>query len=39
MGSNYGKSVYNQLMDVMARLDVLEEEHLNDRKKIVNLKE
>ena len=37
MVSNYGKSVYNQLMDVMARLDVLEEEHLNDRKKIVNL--
>lgn len=27
MGGNYEKSVYNQLMDVMARLDVMEAEH------------
>lgn len=37
MGGNYEKSIYNQLMDVMARLDSAEKEHkkevrrLNDR--------
>lgn len=37
MGGNYEKSVYNQLMDVMARLDVMEAEHKNDRKEIADL--
>ncbi len=26
MGGNYGKGMYNQLMEVMARLDVMEHE-------------
>lgn len=34
MGSNYGKGLYNQLMDVMAKLDALELEHKNDQKAI-----
>ncbi len=37
MGGNYGKSVYNQLVDVMARLDVMEAEHKSDRKEIASL--
>ena len=37
MGGNYGKSVYNQLMDVMARLDAMEAEHKSDRKEIATL--
>ncbi len=37
MGGNYGKSVYNQLMDVMARLDPMEAEHKSDRKEIATL--
>ena len=34
MGSNYGKGMYNQLMDVMAKLNALESEHKNDQKAI-----
>ena len=34
MGSSYGKGLYNQLMDVMAKLDALELEHKNDQKAI-----
>lgn len=37
MGGNYGKSVYNQLMDVMARLDVMEAECKSGRKEIASL--
>ena len=34
MGSNYAKGVYDQLMDVMARLDTMEAAHVQDRKEI-----
>ena len=34
MGGNYEKGMYSQLMDVMARLDVMETEHKKDRKEI-----
>ena len=34
MGGNYAKSVYNQLMDVMGRLDSMEAEHRKDRREI-----
>ena len=37
MGGNYGKSVYNQLMDVIARLDVMEAECKSGRKEIASL--
>lgn len=34
MGGNYAKGVYDQLMDVMARLDTMEAAHVQDRKEI-----
>lgn len=34
MGGNYTKSVYNQLIEVMERLDSMESEHKKDRKEI-----
>lgn len=37
MGGNYGKSVYNQLMDVMERLDAMESECKKSHKEIKNL--
>ena len=37
MGGNYEKGMYRQLMDVMARLDVMETEHKKDRKEISSL--
>lgn len=37
MGGNYEKSTFNQLMDVMAKLDAMEAEHKKDRKEIKNL--
>lgn len=37
MGSNYGKSVYNQLMDVMERLNAMESECKKAHKEIKNL--
>ena len=37
MGGNYSKSVYNQLMEVMERLDSVEAEHKKDRKEITSL--
>lgn len=37
MGGNYSKSIYNQLMDVMGRLDVMESECKNNRKEIAAL--
>ena len=37
MGGNYEKGMYCQLMDVMARLDVMETEHQKDRKEIGSL--
>lgn len=37
MGGNYEKGMYRQLMDVMARLDVLKNEHKKDRKEISSL--
>ncbi|MCD8216368.1 MAG: DUF6444 domain-containing protein, partial [Clostridiales bacterium] len=39
MGGNYSKGMYNQLMEVMAKLDVLEQEHKQDRKIINELTE
>lgn len=39
MGGNYSKGMYNQLMEVMAKLDVLEQEHKQDRKVINDLTE
>lgn len=37
MGGNYSKSIYNQLMDVMNRLDVMESECKDNRKEIASL--
>ena len=37
MGGNYSRSVYNQLMEVMERLDSVEAEHKKDRKEITSL--
>ena len=37
MGGNYGKSVYNQLMDVMERLDAMESECKKCHKEIKSL--
>lgn len=37
MGGNYSKSVYNQLMEVMERLDSMEAEHRKDHKEITTL--
>ena len=37
MGGNYEKGMYLQLMDVMARLDIMETEHQKDRKEISSL--
>lgn len=37
MGGNYEKSTFNQLMEVMAKLDAMEAEHKKDRKEIKNL--
>lgn len=34
MGGNYEKGIYNQLMDVMAKLDAMESEHKKDRREI-----
>ena len=36
MGGNYSRSVYNQLMEVMERLDSVEAEHKKDRKEITS---
>ena len=33
MGDNYEKSTFNQLMEVMAKLDAMEAEHKKDRLK------
>ena len=37
MGDNHSKSIYNQLMDVMSRLDAMESECKNNRKAIAAL--
>ena len=37
MGGHYEKGLYDQLMDVMAKLDTLETEHKKDRKEIETL--
>lgn len=37
MGGNYEKGMYHQLMDVMARLDAMENECQKDRKEISSL--
>lgn len=37
MGGNYGKSIYNQLMDVMERLDAMESECKKNHKEIKSL--
>ena len=37
MGGNYQKSIYDQLMDVMARVDSLEEQHSKDKKEISSI--
>lgn len=37
VGGNYTKSVYNQLMEVMERLDSMETEHKKDRREITSL--
>lgn len=37
MGVNYTKSVYNQLVEVMERLDSMETEHRKDRREITSL--
>ena len=37
MGGHYEKGLYDQLMDVMAKLDILEAEQKNDRKEIKTL--
>ena len=34
MGGNYAKGVYDQLMDVMARLDAMEAAHVQDQREI-----
>lgn len=37
MGGNYAKSVYNQLAEVMEKLDFMEAEHKKDRREIADL--
>lgn len=37
VGGNYQKSTYNQLMEVMAKLDAMDAEHKKDRKEIKSL--
>lgn len=37
MGGNYEKSVYNQLMEVMEKLNSMESEHSRDRKEVEEL--
>lgn len=37
MGGNYGKNVFNQLMEVMAKLDTMEQENNQNRRKIKSL--
>lgn len=37
MGGNYEKSTYNQLMEVMAKLDAMDAEHKKDRREIKSL--
>lgn len=37
VGGNYEKSVYNQLMEVMEKLNTIESEHSHDRKEIKDL--
>ena len=37
MGGNYGKNVFNQLMEVMAKLDTMEQEHKQNRGEIKSL--
>lgn len=37
MGGNYAKSVYNQLAEVMEKLDLMEAEHKKDRREIADL--
>ncbi|MGL5456518.1 MAG: IS66 family transposase, partial [Enterobacterales bacterium] len=37
MGGNYGKSVFDQLMEVMAKLDTMEQEHKQNRGEIKSL--
>lgn len=37
MGGNYEKSVYNQLMEVMEKLNTMEFEHSRDRKEVKEL--
>lgn len=37
MGGNYEKSVYNQLMEVMEKLNSMESEHSRDRKEVKEL--
>lgn len=37
MGGHYEKGLYDQLMDVMAKLDTIEAEHKKDRKEIKTL--
>lgn len=37
MGGNYTKGIYNQLMEVMEKLDAMEAEHKRDRKEITTL--
>lgn len=37
MGGNYAKSVYNQLVEVMEKLDSMEAEHRKDRREIADL--
>lgn len=37
MGGNYEKSVFNQLMEILAKLDAMEAEHIRDRREIKHL--
>ncbi|MDE7311003.1 MAG: hypothetical protein K2N87_05180 [Eubacterium sp.] len=37
MGGNYSKSIYNQLMDVMGRLEAMKSECKNNRKEVTAL--
>lgn len=37
MGGNYEKGIYNQLMEVMGKLNIMESEHRQDRKEIKSL--
>ena len=39
MGGNYEKGLYNQLMEVMGKLDAMESEHRQDRREIRTLTE